>query len=1226
MIGLKQLFGIVASLVILTSAAVLGPTGDESGTVALQTTSTGASELVAQAPAPLSLQQLPVIQATTSQGTVDPPTVIEGTLDHVELVASTVRPSSHVELGGEVLRVPAGSTITIEGLAGTLTTGEDGKSLVVTASGVADKVRVHPPVGAPISTQATSQSGLLAKDVVLDGTPLTGNHRSEGVFDDLSATLVPPTGASDASSALSAGNDLIEIDEEIPIQLQEYIGVVVTVQADGDHVLLRIDGFANATVGGTPIQHDASVEAELHPDSLGPDNQPPEAAFSWETEGGVPNVGQPIRFIDESDDDLFVSKWHWSFGDGDTSTERFPEHTYDQPGLYTVELTVSDAHGGSDSANATLNVRNPLPEIRITWQPSNPIEGEPVNLHAEVSDPDGGEIESIDWEISDGSTHHGADVVQTFDDHGTYALNVSAVDDEGDRAWKNTTLRIHNAPPTPAFVVIPESPTAGQPATLTSESFDPGDGEIVNTTWEVSGIDGPLYGHSVNVTFPRDGKVPVEITVTDDDGQSASKVKKVDVQNPVPQVTITHTPAIPNPDQPVSFVAQVQDDDLPESAAWTFPNGVTRTGMAVNVVFPTGGLKTVTVEVTDTDGAVGEATTEVLVNHAPLVNLTATSTTVATNETVTLSAVTSDPDGTVASTLWVVDGQEVADHTACDLTQVQTGLTDVVCSWEDDGEHTFTVTAADDDGATTSNTTTIQVTNRAPSLDPGIQGGHANEEETAIFQANATDPDGPESQINVTWQEDGEIVGFGQEIPLTYDEPQDVTLTVTATDEDGGSTTADLSFHVNAKPSVSIDGPTSVVAGTSATWTAQASDAEGNPLTYTWTVDGDTVGTNLQLHHTFPTGGTETLKVAVTDSLGATRLDSLDVRVTSPPLDLNVTVDDTTPLAGSEVTFTIDTNGRPIEGTVWTFDPVRGATTQVTTGAGVDTLSHTFESPRHVDVTAEVSSDKGSSATDRIEMRVRASTSFDIVLEPWLPDQTCLDHTTAGVSVTMSNQETGETLALGTDGTYTWTSADACILHGAYPTGTWSEGDGLGLEIHVGTGITSVSPGFQASGTLDLTPLDLTAAEVRFEGLELHERTNDGILSLDDDAPGTTYHDPTEDVELSGQLVWITGQPAQGREISLDVTYDGPLLSATAQTYAEWTEQSDITDGTFSSEVPKIILEGLEQIPDVEASYLPGNYEVGLTANGGPGTQEGASLAFTQDPEGLFGALDQPIP
>jgi PKD repeat protein len=49
------------------------------------------------------------------------------------------------------------------------------------------------------------------------------------------------------------------------------------------------------------------------------------------------------------------TSWHWDFGDGRTSTEQNPTHTYASPGTYTVTLTVTNAHG-TDSSSQTLRV------------------------------------------------------------------------------------------------------------------------------------------------------------------------------------------------------------------------------------------------------------------------------------------------------------------------------------------------------------------------------------------------------------------------------------------------------------------------------------------------------------------------------------------------------------------------------------------------------------------------------------------------------------------------------------------------------------------------------------------------------------------------------------------------------------------------------------------------------------------------------------------------------
>ena len=51
------------------------------------------------------------------------------------------------------------------------------------------------------------------------------------------------------------------------------------------------------------------------------------------------------RFMDKSLNT--PTYWHWTFGDGTTSDEQNPMHTYDKPGKYTVMLAVHNDGGGS---------------------------------------------------------------------------------------------------------------------------------------------------------------------------------------------------------------------------------------------------------------------------------------------------------------------------------------------------------------------------------------------------------------------------------------------------------------------------------------------------------------------------------------------------------------------------------------------------------------------------------------------------------------------------------------------------------------------------------------------------------------------------------------------------------------------------------------------------------------------------------------------------------------
>jgi PKD repeat protein len=52
----------------------------------------------------------------------------------------------------------------------------------------------------------------------------------------------------------------------------------------------------------------------------------------------------------------YITHWHWDFGDGTTSNEQNPTHTYAAHGDYQVTLTVSWA-GGRDSRTKVLHLR-----------------------------------------------------------------------------------------------------------------------------------------------------------------------------------------------------------------------------------------------------------------------------------------------------------------------------------------------------------------------------------------------------------------------------------------------------------------------------------------------------------------------------------------------------------------------------------------------------------------------------------------------------------------------------------------------------------------------------------------------------------------------------------------------------------------------------------------------------------------------------------------------------
>jgi len=85
-----------------------------------------------------------------------------------------------------------------------------------------------------------------------------------------------------------------------------------------------------------------------------------DARFSADKVSGY--VPLEVNFKDESLGGAGIEGWEWDFGDGNSSTQREPTHTYTSAGNYTVSLTITRSDGKKDpeTKNAFINAYNIL--------------------------------------------------------------------------------------------------------------------------------------------------------------------------------------------------------------------------------------------------------------------------------------------------------------------------------------------------------------------------------------------------------------------------------------------------------------------------------------------------------------------------------------------------------------------------------------------------------------------------------------------------------------------------------------------------------------------------------------------------------------------------------------------------------------------------------------------------------------------------------------------------
>ena len=83
-----------------------------------------------------------------------------------------------------------------------------------------------------------------------------------------------------------------------------------------------------------------------------PPNIPPVASFDFEA------TGLTVNFTESSiDPDGFIVSWSWNFGDGNSSAQQHPTHTYDIANTYIVTLTVTDNEGATGSTGKIVVVQ-----------------------------------------------------------------------------------------------------------------------------------------------------------------------------------------------------------------------------------------------------------------------------------------------------------------------------------------------------------------------------------------------------------------------------------------------------------------------------------------------------------------------------------------------------------------------------------------------------------------------------------------------------------------------------------------------------------------------------------------------------------------------------------------------------------------------------------------------------------------------------------------------------
>jgi PKD repeat protein len=506
-------------------------------------------------------------------------------------------------------------------------------------------------------------------------------------------------------------------------------------------------------------------------------NSPPVADFSVSpstvSTGGVMNFDASASY----DPDGFINGYIWDFGDGTAGSGVTTSHSYADDGEYAVIITVVDDDGATASKIVSVVATNRPPVADIDSSTAMLDKKETVTFNAGGSyDPDG-TIVSYVWNFGDGVTATGVSVSHSYSNIGSYTVTLIVTDDDGATDTDSTTKTVKNKSPVAIITETDEKIYSGDLIIFNAgESYDP-DGTIVSYVWGFG--DGSTATAIVTShTYEDNNSYLVTLTVTDNDGETDSiEVTKIVLNSP-PVAAFTETAGTVNTDETVSFDASesYDIDGTIVSYSWDFGDGTTATGVSVQHDYSQDETYTVSLTVTDDDGATGTTSSTITVlNSPPVASFTESAETVSTDESIHFDASESyDSDGSIVSYAW-----DFGDGTTA------TGVT-ADHAYADNRAYIVTLTVTDDDAATGSFTATKSVLNRPPTALFTDNATTVTQNEAIHFDASESyDSDG--SIVSYAWDFGDGTTATGVTADHTYSEDGINTVTLTVTDNDGTS-------------------------------------------------------------------------------------------------------------------------------------------------------------------------------------------------------------------------------------------------------------------------------------------------------------------------------------------------------------------------------------------------------------------------------------------------------
>ncbi len=541
-------------------------------------------------------------------------------------------------------------------------------------------------------------------------------------------------------------------------------------------------------------------------------------------------------------------------------------------GTFSIDAIVKDANGATARVNIPVPVSPQPLTVNVQCPTPNPTAGKPVDCNAVGSG--GTQPYTYSWSFGDGATGTGNPVTHTYTVKGTYTVSVTIRDANGASATGQTSIVVSPQP-----LTITANCISGAGGSVTCDASATGGTAPYTFTWDV-GKDGLIDGTGVpfTTTFPTKGTFSIDAIVRDANGQTA-KVNVPVTISPQPLIITASCQTAATAGKPVSCGASATGGTAPYTFTWDVGKDGTidGTGPSFNTVFPTKGTFSIDAIVRDANGATARMNIPVSVSGQPL-TITASCLTGATaGKPVQCSASATGGTGPYTFT-WDVGKDGIIEGTAASFTT----------TFAVKGSYSIDAIVKDANGATTRVNIPVTVgpqplTGDFTFTQPVLAG------QPATFTGSATGGTGP---YRFSWDvgKDGTIDATGNPAQLTFPTKGSVSVDMIVVDANNAQTKVNKLVGITGTPIVAdfTFTPTAPTAGKPVTFTVTGVSGGTQPYSFAWDVgkDGTIDGTGPGFTTSFPTKGTFSIDLVVTDANGAVARFNKAITVTPQPLTI----------------------------------------------------------------------------------------------------------------------------------------------------------------------------------------------------------------------------------------------------------------------------------------------------------------------------------------------------